>query len=462
VAGTIGSHGRSRLVVASLASDASDTCGGLLTDDHTSAESRSQLDDPPTKADDQTEQGWGSRIKKILKKLLKGWRALAFLLIVFIVAHYAFHYKGLSDPGSESKQLASHAPQEVDFFVSNSNVSVGVSVFITPYTQTGPFPGTPESPSAFLEDQVTVTGYAPSYIKNATILMLTNRLIPGSAGLSEFPLETLSSSKAARYSSSAQSAIDGDFAFSFPGRLGVPVTVGEFPLTDLQQTNAYLYGHLPAIGTVDESMINLSTPPRIVLAERYNNPSDRIRDVVLDPNTDPLYAQNITDLKSYRTPYGGPGELFYTPANLSITETQSNLALTIAHQQLNYMTPGGQISGSNYTWHGSTSLEPVFQATNGDALKNESDSAFLSGVLFGVAGAAVIAFVQEVPKTLPQDVWRSWRSWRSRRKRNRESSSQSTTGEKPDSTEGEKKEVETKAVSKTAKSSTGLGWPRSD
>src|SRR6516162_2543071 len=54
VAGTIGSHGRSRLVVASLASDASDTCGGLLTDDHTSAESRSQLDDPPTKADDQT------------------------------------------------------------------------------------------------------------------------------------------------------------------------------------------------------------------------------------------------------------------------------------------------------------------------------------------------------------------------------------------------------------------------
>jgi hypothetical protein len=69
-------------------------------------------------------------VKKFIRTLVKGWRALAFLLIVLIVGSLAFHYKALSDPGSESKQLANNAPQEIDFFVSNPGVSIDVDAYI--------------------------------------------------------------------------------------------------------------------------------------------------------------------------------------------------------------------------------------------------------------------------------------------------------------------------------------------
>jgi hypothetical protein len=93
---------------------------------------------------------------------------------------------------------------------------------------------------------------------------------------------------------------------------------------------------------------------------------------------------------------------------------------------------------------------------NADALQSEGDDAFLSGVLFGIAGAAAIAFVQEIPETFSRPVW-----W-SRRKQKHRSSSLAATDEKPDSTEGKKRGVDVKAATKIVKSATGLGWPPSE
>ncbi len=440
----IGSHGRSRLVVALLASKTSVTCGGLMTDDHASAEPVYGPDHSASEATDQKQQGSGSRIKKITGTLLKGWRALAFLLIVLIVGSYAFHYKALSDPGSESKQLANHAPQEIDFLVSNRNISMDVNV-VAGYPQEPP-----RSPSAPGLVFVTANFHMPSYVKSATVLMLTNNSTKVSASAPGIT-ESYSSRIENVPPQQGEQPISGYYASTImisakgaqsPGAFAIGIF---FEKTDLEQTNAYLYGHLPAIGTID---LSLNSPQiySAVLAESYKNAPYRIRDIALIDFPSPGYS----------TPYGGPGKVFWPPAKLSITETEPNLAPMIADQQINYMNPTAQVDGQDYVWRGSTYLEPVFQATNEDALQSESNYAFLSGVLFGIAGAAAIAFVQEIPDTFNKPVW-----W-SRRKRKRRSSSQKGTDEKPDSSEDSEGEVNAKTSTETKKSPTGLGWPSSD
>ena len=66
-----------------------------MTNEHASPEPQPEQDHSAAEASDQTQQASGRHMRKLLRTLLKGWRALAFLLIVLIVGSYAFHYKGL-------------------------------------------------------------------------------------------------------------------------------------------------------------------------------------------------------------------------------------------------------------------------------------------------------------------------------------------------------------------------------
>jgi len=389
-----------------------------MSNDHASAELPSESDHPTADAGNRSQLRSG-RHKKITGTLLRGWRALAFLLIVVIIGFYAFHYKALSDPGSENEHLAD-APLEIYFLVSNPSTFLDVSAT----AGTPRFPDVPGIPVYY----VSVTVHPPPKVKNATILMITN--IDSSGG--SCPLSQLEAGSAvikavtgpgpgrpswpvSQVLRDLTQEMNGDFACALdlpPG--GNLLSV--FDIGYLQRTNAHLYGHLPAIGTIDQqfaSRLDLQAPPA-VLAESYKNVPDEIRDIVfrqMFPD-----AESALSLKSYSTPYGGPGELFWPPAKLSITETALGLAAAIGNQEINYMTPTGQASGSDYVWQGSA-LDPIFEATNDDALEKESNLAFLSGVLFGIAGAAAIAFVQEIPETFSKPVW-----W-SRRKQKRKSSS---------------------------------------
>jgi hypothetical protein len=292
-----------------------------------------------------------------------------------------------------------------------------------------------------------MTGHAPSHVKNATVLALISS---SPANQVERKLQRLEDvAPTFTLDPSDQQIIDGYSVAVIPVNFGNPApdgyTIGYFLIgNDLEQTNAYLYGHLPAVGAIDRQVANpVGIPDPDVLAESYRNAPLRIRDIVLSPqeqsnsSTEPA----ILNPKSYRTPYGGTGELFWTPAKLSITEDQSGVAATIASQQINYMTPTGQASEQSYNgyaWQGSTYLDPVFQTTKDDALQSASNYAFLSGILFGVAGAAAIAFVQEVPEPFPLQVW-----W-SRRKRKREASRRNSTDH---------------GITKESRTPTGLGWP---
>jgi hypothetical protein len=234
------------------------------------------------------------------------------------------------------------------------------------------------------------------------MLSNTSANFGGIMGIERFsPLENL---PPGMVNNGAQQIIVGFFAATSSVPTGQNVNLTDCSIgEDLEQTSAYLYGHLPAIGAVNQDLGYETAYPPAVLVESYKDPHNgyRLRDALLEPE---FYGTGggiaaFYNPKSYRTPYGGPGELFYIPSKLSITETQSRLAADIANQQVNHITSGGQANGPDYTWQGSTYLEPIFQTTNSDALQSESDYAFLSGILFGVAGAAAIAFLQEIPET---------------------------------------------------------------
>jgi hypothetical protein len=67
-------------------------------------------------------------------------------------------------------------------------------------------------------------------------------------------------------------------------------------------------------------------------------------------------------------------------------------------QPVKNITPIGTIEGDSYVWRSTGELEPTFETTIESTVTNESNSAFLSGIFFGLAGAATIALVQEFPE----------------------------------------------------------------
>jgi hypothetical protein len=276
---------------------------------------------------------------------------------------------------------------------------------------------------------VSVGVNPPRKLKDVTVLMITNSHSPANrCRLSR--LEGVSGDV------DPPANIDGYFACVIDFGHGGIRWYDFFNVSYVQQTNAHIYGHLPAIGTLDQSLGGYAASPAVAV-QSYKNAPYTIRNIVLNSS-------------------GDPGKQFYIPAKLTIEENLPDLAAMIAKQQVNYMIPAGKASGPDYFWQGYTYLEPIFKATNDDALQSESDSAFLSGVLFGIAGAAAIAFVQEIPETFDKPVW-----W-SRRKRRRKASSQNPADGKPDSTAGKEQPADVKTSSEVARPSTGLGWPASD
>lgn len=101
-------------------------------------------------------------------------------------------------------------------------------------------------------------------------------------------------------------------------------------------------------------------------------------------------------------PAGERTKSFGCPFNIShYTEVIDNMVPALKNEQIDYTIPSVD-SGSDidYIWHsnGISGLEPIFKATNLDAVDSQNQAAFISGIAFGVAGAAAIAVVQELPK----------------------------------------------------------------
>lgn len=76
----------------------------------------------------------------------------------------------------------------------------------------------------------------------------------------------------------------------------------------------------------------------------------------------------------------------------------------LANGQIDMVTPPGTLEEGAYNWRAGTDdtpFTPGIIATSLEAASSQSDNAFISGIIFGIAGAAVIAVLQELPDEIP-------------------------------------------------------------
>jgi hypothetical protein len=105
---------------------------------------------------------------------------------------------------------------------------------------------------------------------------------------------------------------------------------------------------------------------------------------------------------------------FQEPQKISYTEFLNYINLGLRNEQIQYMNPAADSSGGStpysadsYIWRSNSifGLEPIFKSTNPETIDSQNQDAFVSGIAFGVAGAAAIAVVQELPEELSIPAW---------------------------------------------------------
>ena len=160
-----------------------------------------------------------------------------------------------------------------------------------------------------------------------------------------------------------------------------------------QETKGLLFGHLPALGTLEYDPDSPGPDAAVALAQDPPG-SDIIGDVVYLPYTNPNQPSSYMTLENW------PTTPFWRPANFSATEVLDDATPFLGSEQIDYMTPSPTIQGTNYVWQSNTGLEPTFATSDLNVAASQSSEAFISGVAFGVVGAAFIAILQELPKRL--------------------------------------------------------------
>jgi hypothetical protein len=168
---------------------------------------------------------------------------------------------------------------------------------------------------------------------------------------------------------------------------GGSIIVADFQTSKvIEGTNASSYGHLPSVNALGYAIQYQTLNPYILILGE-NNASGHLAHIIVGPYNDNPPPREVN----------GNSGIFY-PARSSVTEVLTGVATILKTEQVDYISPSGNMVGDNYRWQGSGDLEPIFKVTNQDAVQTESNNAFLAGIAFGVAGGAAIAVIQEVPK----------------------------------------------------------------
>jgi hypothetical protein len=98
----------------------------------------------------------------------------------------------------------------------------------------------------------------------------------------------------------------------------------------------------------------------------------------------------------------GAGRSFYAPATFAVRESFLGLGAVLPNYTVAFNSPSnGTPSQQDYVWTGTSGLSPYLYATENSIIEDKSTAAFLSGIFFGAAAAALLALVQE----LKDDAW---------------------------------------------------------
>jgi hypothetical protein len=165
--------------------------------------------------------------------------------------------------------------------------------------------------------------------------------------------------------------------------------------------NGSVYGHLPSVSIEAGPVGSLTT----VLAKFASKTGPMLRALTNNTEVECL-GGHAAD------PFGNrifPGwKCFSELSNASVTkytadEYLRDVGAELNNEQVAYINPSTTNNNFDYVWRSTAccNLEPVFKLTDPTAADSQSKAAFTSGIAFGVAGAALIAVFQELPKEFP-------------------------------------------------------------
>lgn len=340
---------------------------------------------------DDGQSGKDAVARESLRSTFKHRRPIMFLGILLIALSVGFYFHSDSNPGTEPAAFRDQPPQYINVYETKPQIPITVTVtlgqgffsvnydrYISPIKlQAGGFTG-------FYEVVAVQADAAGSGGPGTIILTSSSRPLTGraAADAGEIPPP------------SAPGRGTGHSGPIFRFAVPVPlikvqgntwlgsVAFGSVPI--IFQDNGSIFGHLPSVGAYD-----YLRPPTDCLEAGYDRRTGQLKKVASGP-----FGVGI--------PAGERTESFGCPYNIShYTEVIDNMVPALKDEQIDYTIPSVNSGGDiDYTWNsnGISGLEPIFKATNPDAVDSQNQAAFISGIAFGVAGAAAIAIIQELPK----------------------------------------------------------------
>lgn len=322
------------------------------------------------------------------------WRPMFFLALTVAGVGAGFWFKQLAAPGQESAALLNAAPQRVGVYANQQGAMVNLTAGITW-----------QASQPALARETLYAAVAGPGVTPATTLLLTSTIAP-TPGSQPYQRTTF--------------YVGGDLQKAQPewvltmtvaklessrGQYGSPV--GTFTLPEIVQfSGGSTFAHLPALAP------NVSPFPSTAIEMTESSSSTgSIQDVVDAPVLRSLgLAASSTANYIGAAPATSARELYYDPQNLMTTESIDGLRTDLENSVVNSDLPGnGTLEGDDYVWQGTGWLEGYLSATELSAGESQATWDFYSGIAFGLAAAALVAFVQE--PALP---------WRRRGKRSRD------------------------------------------
>lgn len=304
------------------------------------------------------------------------------LLVLGAAALAGVIYHGRAASGTEPAQLKNAPPQTFNVYVSNPHVPISVSCYIEA--------NGPGGLTAGAYERLEITVRSPESYPRASLLIIS------STQSLDRDLDRIRG-----FGPSARPVFASTFSLRDAGtiRSGSVTTyvAGTFPLRPLAGSNGSIFGHLPSLDQNEAAEVAGSLPydaPIPLLAEQRVG-STRLRDVILNPG--PAEEAPMQTLPPGYEPPNIRGELFWPPEALSSAEILQGAKPLLGNMRADYMTPPPAVDGDSYVWTAAGGVEPTFKVTDPGAADSQSNAAFFSGIAFGVAGAAAIALIQELP-----------------------------------------------------------------
>jgi hypothetical protein len=307
------------------------------------------------------------------------FRPLLFLVIFLVALIFGFCFHSNANPGAEPPTLRGQPSQYINVYETNALVPIAVTVilgqgdFSPNYGKyTSPI-GLPAQGFKGFHEVVKITTGPGN--PGTVILTSSTRPLAGFAG-EKLP---------AVGRGTGQSGTIFQFAVQVPLRQGDGfVFFDSVPI--INQDNGSTFGHLPSVGAYD-----YLRPPTPCLEVGYDRRTGKLKNVASD-----LLGSSAA------IPAGERTESFGCPFNpSSYTEVIDHIVPVLKNEQIDYMNPAlNGNSDVDYAWRSNSidGLAPIFKATDPNAVDSQNQAAFISGIAFGVAGAAAIAIVQELPE----------------------------------------------------------------